>query len=239
VSRDDTRQRSLLCRVPTMWHSAKKTLCRVPTVGSRQRLTVVSFGTAVDGPLPRAPFAECLTLGKLVFAEWGPVPSVQHSVKGLFAEGSVSGAQTTARAQMHKAHQVHTSGNQRHQVFFQRTPRATIPCSPSFLQKQTRAPSRLLLYASSGRAIPKAGATAAPPRPTADRRPRRPPPLRRPSLLRPPPTRTTQPTGAHADLRPADCCSRRQAPPTPTAAHRHRDSWLGLLRCLGLRRLSN
>jgi hypothetical protein len=85
VSRDDTRQ-SLLCRVPTMGHSAKKTLCQVPNVGSRQRLTAVSFGTAADGPLPRALFAECLTLGKLVFAEWGPVPSVQHSVKRLFAE---------------------------------------------------------------------------------------------------------------------------------------------------------
>jgi hypothetical protein len=85
VSRDDTRQ-SFLCRVPTMWHSAKKTLCRVPTVGSRQRLTVVSFGTAADGPLPRALFVECLTLGKLVFAECCPVPSVQHSVKGLFVE---------------------------------------------------------------------------------------------------------------------------------------------------------
>jgi hypothetical protein len=58
----------------------------VPAVGSRQRLTAVSFGTAADGPLPRAPFAECLTLGKLVFAECSPVPSVQHSVKGLFAE---------------------------------------------------------------------------------------------------------------------------------------------------------
>jgi hypothetical protein len=85
VSREDTRQRGL-CRVPTIWHSAKKTLCRVPTVGSRQRLTAVSFGTAADGPLPSAPFAECLTLSKLVFAEWGPVPSVQHSVKRLFAE---------------------------------------------------------------------------------------------------------------------------------------------------------
>jgi hypothetical protein len=85
VSRDDTRQ-SLLCRVPTMWHSAKKPLCRVLAVGSRQRLMAVSFGTAVDGPLPRAPFAECLTLGKLVFAECRPMPSVQHSVKGLFAE---------------------------------------------------------------------------------------------------------------------------------------------------------
>ena len=85
VSRDDTRQR-MLCRVSTVWHSAKKPLCRVPAVGSRQRLTAVSFGTAADGPLPRAPFAECLTLGKLVFAECRPVPSVQHSVKGLFAE---------------------------------------------------------------------------------------------------------------------------------------------------------
>jgi hypothetical protein len=85
VSRDDIRQR-VLCRVSTMWHSAKKPLCRVPAVGSRQRLTAVSFGMAADGPLPRAPFAECLTLGKLVFAECRPVPSVQHSVKGLFAE---------------------------------------------------------------------------------------------------------------------------------------------------------
>jgi hypothetical protein len=81
VSRDDTRQR-MLCRVSTMWHLVKKTLCRVPAVGSRQRLTAVSSRTAADGPLPRAPFAECLTLGKLVFAECRPVPSVQHSVKG-------------------------------------------------------------------------------------------------------------------------------------------------------------
>ena len=64
----------------------KEALCRVSTVGSRQRLTIVNFWTAADGPLPRAPFAECLTLGKCVFAEWGPVPSVQHSVKSLFAE---------------------------------------------------------------------------------------------------------------------------------------------------------
>jgi hypothetical protein len=85
VSKEDTRQR-VLCRVPTIWHSAKKTLCRVPTLGSWQRLTAVSFGTAADGPLPSAHFAECFTLGKSVFAEWGPVPSVQHSVKRLVAE---------------------------------------------------------------------------------------------------------------------------------------------------------
>jgi hypothetical protein len=85
VSREDTRQR-VLCRVPTSWHSTKKTLCRVPTHGSRQRLTAVSSGTAADGPLPSAAFTECLTLGKRVFAEWGPVPSVQHSVKRLVAE---------------------------------------------------------------------------------------------------------------------------------------------------------
>jgi hypothetical protein len=39
-----------------------------------------------DGRLPSATFAECLTLGKRVVAEWGPVPSVQHSVKRLVAE---------------------------------------------------------------------------------------------------------------------------------------------------------
>jgi hypothetical protein len=44
-------------------------------------LTAVSFGTAADGRLPRAPFAECLTLGKVVFAECRSVPSVQRSAK--------------------------------------------------------------------------------------------------------------------------------------------------------------
>ena len=58
----------------------------MPAIGSRQILTAVSTATAADGPLPRAPFAECVTLGKLVFAECLPVSSVQHSVKGLFAE---------------------------------------------------------------------------------------------------------------------------------------------------------
>jgi hypothetical protein len=61
-------------------------MCSPLTVGTRQRLTAVSFGTAADGFLPRAPFAECLTLGKPVFAECCPLPSVQHSVKSLFAE---------------------------------------------------------------------------------------------------------------------------------------------------------
>jgi hypothetical protein len=74
VSREDTRQR-VLYRVPTIWHLAKKTLCQVPTLGSRRRLTAVSFGTAADGPLPSGHFAE-----------WGPVPSVQHLVKRLVAE---------------------------------------------------------------------------------------------------------------------------------------------------------
>jgi hypothetical protein len=72
--------------VPAAWHSTKKHLCREPTVDTRQILTAVSFGTAADGFLPRAPFAECLTLGKLVFAECCPLPSVQHSVKSLCAE---------------------------------------------------------------------------------------------------------------------------------------------------------
>jgi hypothetical protein len=67
--RQNQKNKNILCRVPTIWHSAKKTLYRVPTHGSRQRLTAVSFGTAADGPLPSAAFAECLTLGKRVFAE--------------------------------------------------------------------------------------------------------------------------------------------------------------------------
>jgi hypothetical protein len=85
--RQNLKNKSILCRVPYIWHSAKKTLCRVPTPGTRQRLTAVSFGTATDDPVPSASFAECLTLGKCVFAEWRPVPSVQHSVKRFFAEG--------------------------------------------------------------------------------------------------------------------------------------------------------
>jgi hypothetical protein len=74
VSREDTRQR-VLCRVPNICHSAKKPLCRVPNLGSRQRLTAVSFRTTSDGPLPSA-----------TFAEWCLVSSVLHSVKRLVIE---------------------------------------------------------------------------------------------------------------------------------------------------------
>jgi hypothetical protein len=80
-----TRQR-VICRVPSIWHSAKKPLCQVPTLGPRQRLSAVSFRTAADGPLPRATFAECLPLGKLVFTECIYVPSVLHSVNGIVTE---------------------------------------------------------------------------------------------------------------------------------------------------------
>jgi hypothetical protein len=72
--------------VPSIWHSTKKPLCRVPVLGSRQRLTAVSFRTAADGRLPSAFFAECQILGKHVFAECGPVPSVLRSVKRLVTE---------------------------------------------------------------------------------------------------------------------------------------------------------
>jgi hypothetical protein len=57
-----------------------------PVFGTQQRLTAVSFRTAADGLLPSAFFAECLTLGKHVFAECGSVPSVLHSVKRLVTE---------------------------------------------------------------------------------------------------------------------------------------------------------
>jgi hypothetical protein len=57
--------------LPSAYYAALGTepLCREPTAGTRQRLTAVSFGTAADGRLPRAPFAESLTLGKVVCAE--------------------------------------------------------------------------------------------------------------------------------------------------------------------------
>jgi hypothetical protein len=97
VSIEDTQQ-SLLCWVPRIWHSAKKPLCWVLILGSRQRLTAVSFRTAADGPLPSAFVAECLTLGKHVFAECGPVPSVLHSVRRLVTE-----SQTLPSAALGKA----------------------------------------------------------------------------------------------------------------------------------------
>jgi hypothetical protein len=51
----------------------------VPALGSRQRLTAVSFRTAADGRLPSAFFAH-------VFVECGPVPSVLRSVNQLVTE---------------------------------------------------------------------------------------------------------------------------------------------------------
>jgi hypothetical protein len=69
--------------LPSAYYVAlgRESLCREPTDDTRQRLTAVSFGTAADGRLPRAHFAECLTLGKVVFAECRSVPSVQRSAK--------------------------------------------------------------------------------------------------------------------------------------------------------------
>jgi hypothetical protein len=62
------------------------------------KVTVVSFRTAVDGRLPSAFFVECQTLGKHVFAECGPVPSVLRSVKRLVTE-----SQTLPSAALGKA----------------------------------------------------------------------------------------------------------------------------------------
>jgi hypothetical protein len=84
--------------VLNIWHSAKKPLCRVSTLGLRQRLTAVSFRMAADGPLPSATFAECLTLGKHVFAESLPVSSVLHSVNQLVIESRISPSATLGKA---------------------------------------------------------------------------------------------------------------------------------------------
>jgi hypothetical protein len=70
----------------------------VPTLGPRQRLTIVSFRTAADGPLPSATFAECLTLGKHVFAESFSVPSVLHSVNQLVTESRTSPSAALGKA---------------------------------------------------------------------------------------------------------------------------------------------
>jgi hypothetical protein len=111
VSREDTRQRvlcrvsniwhstkKLFCQVSNIWHSAKKLFCRVPTLGPRQRLTTFSFMTATDDPLPSATFAECLTLGKHVFAESSHVPSVLHSVNQLVTESRNSPSAALGKA---------------------------------------------------------------------------------------------------------------------------------------------
>jgi hypothetical protein len=66
--RQNKKNKNILCRVSRA-DTRQSTLCRVPAVGSRQRLTTVSCGTAANGALPRATFAECLTLGKRVVAE--------------------------------------------------------------------------------------------------------------------------------------------------------------------------
>jgi hypothetical protein len=99
--------------------SAKKPLCRVPVLGSRQRLTAVSFRTAADGPLPSACFdtrqtclcrvrtcAECPALGNEPryrepnFTECGSpqshlcrVPEKRYSIKRpALGKGSDSGS---------------------------------------------------------------------------------------------------------------------------------------------------
>jgi hypothetical protein len=81
----NVKNKNMVCRV-SIEDTRQSLLCRVSVLGSRQRLTAVSFRTTADGPLLSAFFAECLTLGKHVFAECGPVPSVLHSVKRLVTE---------------------------------------------------------------------------------------------------------------------------------------------------------
>jgi hypothetical protein len=83
--RQNLKNKNMLCRVSSE-DTRQRVLCRVPTLGPLQRLTAVSFRTAADGPLSSATVAECLTLGKHLFAESSPVPSVLHSVNQLVTE---------------------------------------------------------------------------------------------------------------------------------------------------------
>jgi hypothetical protein len=71
VSRDDTRQ-SRLCRVLTLWHSAK--------TNDRQLW---------DGrwrSFAESPFCRVFDTRQTCLCREPPVPSIQHSVKGLFVE---------------------------------------------------------------------------------------------------------------------------------------------------------
>jgi hypothetical protein len=86
VSREDTRQR-VLCRVPIIWHSAKKPLCRVPILSSRQNWRPSALGrplTALCRELPlqtcrcREPnFTKCGSRQSLLCR----VPDKRHSTK--------------------------------------------------------------------------------------------------------------------------------------------------------------
>jgi hypothetical protein len=70
----------------------------LPSTDPRQRLTAVSYRTTADGPLPSATFAECLTLGKHVFAESFSVSSVLHSVNKLVIESRTSPSAALSKA---------------------------------------------------------------------------------------------------------------------------------------------
>jgi hypothetical protein len=69
-----------LCRVPAMWHSAKKLLCRVPAGGPRQRLTDVSCRRPLTD-LCREP-----SLPSVWHSAKESLPSVPLSVNELFTE---------------------------------------------------------------------------------------------------------------------------------------------------------
>jgi hypothetical protein len=95
--RQNLKNTTMLCRVSRK-DTRQRVLCRVPTLSPRQRLTTVSSRTAADGPLPSTTVAECLTLGKHLFAECYPVPSVLHSVNHLVTESRNSPSAALGKA---------------------------------------------------------------------------------------------------------------------------------------------
>jgi hypothetical protein len=85
VSTEDTRQRHSLPSASYLTfgkESALSSVCFRPSAKTNGR----QLQMAANGPLPRAIFAECLPLGKALFAEYFAVPSVLHSVNNLFTE---------------------------------------------------------------------------------------------------------------------------------------------------------
>ena len=66
---DNGTQRRPLCRMPSVWHSAKYWLCRVPRVSTRQNIHFAECQTLALGTRQNIHFAECqtLALGKIIF----------------------------------------------------------------------------------------------------------------------------------------------------------------------------
>jgi hypothetical protein len=85
VSTRNTRQ-STLCRVLKLWNSTKKQPLLSVNAWRSAKITIVSYRRLLTSLCRVSSFAECLTLGKEVFAECLAIPSVLLSVNVIVTE---------------------------------------------------------------------------------------------------------------------------------------------------------